>query len=81
MRSRSTPTLLADPTSFEEPLLTSTISIVVDVEGGVVAVERGTMGENDVGEGDILVSQDNGSLGQCVLLAKERAVVLHRLLE
>ncbi|KAF8551443.1 hypothetical protein OG21DRAFT_1369250, partial [Imleria badia] len=34
----STPTLLADPTSFEEPLLTSTISVVVDVEGGVVGV-------------------------------------------
>lgn len=77
----STPTLLVDPTSFEEPLLTSAISIVVDVEGGVVSVERGTMGENEGGEKEILASQDTGSLGDCVLIAKERAVVLHTLLE
>ena len=77
----STPTLLADPTSFEEPLLTSAISIVVDAEGGVVSVERGTMGENDGGEKEILASQNTGSLGDCVLIAKERAVVLHKLLE
>ncbi|KIJ08640.1 hypothetical protein PAXINDRAFT_158082 [Paxillus involutus ATCC 200175] len=31
----STPSLLVDPTSFEKPLLTSTISVVVDSEGGV----------------------------------------------
>ncbi|KAF8434861.1 ribosomal protein S5 domain 2-type protein [Boletus edulis BED1] len=77
----STPTLLADPTSFEEPLLTSTVSIVVDVEGGVVSVERGTMGENDGGQGETSASQDTGSLGECILMAKERAVVLHKLFE
>ncbi|KAI9568667.1 ribosomal protein S5 domain 2-type protein [Boletus coccyginus] len=77
----STPTLLADPTSFEEPLLTSAVTVVVDVEGGVVSVERGTMGENDGGEGEILACRDTGSLGECVLIAKERAVVLHKLLE
>lgn len=60
-------------------MLTSSISIVVDVEGGVVSVERVTMGENDGGEGEILTSQDTGSLGESVLMAKERAVVLHEL--
>ncbi|KAG6379753.1 ribosomal protein S5 domain 2-type protein [Boletus reticuloceps] len=77
----STPTLLADPTSFEEPLLTATVSIVVDIEGGVVSVERGTMGENDGGQGETSASQDTGSLGECILMAKERAVVLHKLFE
>lgn len=72
---------MADPTSFEEPMLTSTVSVVIDVEGGVVSVERGTVGENDGGEGEILASRDTGSLGECVLIAKERAVVLHKLLE
>jgi exosome complex component RRP43 len=77
----STPTLLADPTSFEEPLLTSTITIVVDAEGGVVSVERGMMGENDGGEGEVLGCRDSGTLDECVRFAKDRAVVLHKLLE
>ncbi|KAG8216539.1 ribosomal protein S5 domain 2-type protein, partial [Butyriboletus roseoflavus] len=77
----STPTLLADPTSFEEPLLTSAISIIVDVEGRVVSTERATMGEDDDGEGDVLASHGTGSLEKCVLVAKERAVVLHKLFE
>lgn len=77
----STPTLVADPTSFEEPLLTSAITVVVDVDGGVVSVERGTMGESDGGEGEILASQATGSLEKCVLAAKERAIVLNKLFE
>lgn len=79
--SLSTPTLLADPTSFEEPLLTSAISVVVDVEGGVVSVERGTIGENDGSEGGLLAFQGTGLLEKCALAAKEHAVVLHKLLE
>lgn len=77
----STPTLLPDLTSFEEPLLTSAITVIIDVDGGVVSVERGTMGENDSGEGEILASQGTGSLEKCVLAAKERAVILHKLFE
>lgn len=73
--------LLADPTCFEEPLLTSAISVVVDVEGRVISIERGTMGESDDGEGEVLASRGMGSLEKCVLVAKERAIVLHKLFE
>ncbi|KAG9311642.1 ribosomal protein S5 domain 2-type protein [Chiua virens] len=77
----SVPTLLVDPTSFEEPLLTSTITVIVDADGGIVCVERGTVGENDGGEQQCLASQGTGSLEKCVLVAKERAVILHKLFE
>lgn len=47
----------------------------------MLSIERGTMGDNDGGEGEVLASQGTGSLEKCVLVAKERAVVLHKLFE
>ncbi|KIJ16523.1 hypothetical protein PAXINDRAFT_113706 [Paxillus involutus ATCC 200175] len=70
----STPSLLADPTSFEEPLLTSTISVVVDGEGGVVSVERNALGGSDGGERELF-------LDKCLLAAKDRSAILHKLLQ
>lgn len=39
------------------------------------------MGEFDCGEEEILGSQASGSLEKCILAAKERAAVLHKLFE
>lgn len=47
----------------------------------MVSVERGTMGENSGGGVEISASQGTGLLEKCVLVAKERAVVLHKLFE
>ncbi|KIJ64950.1 hypothetical protein HYDPIDRAFT_153849 [Hydnomerulius pinastri MD-312] len=83
----STPSLLADPTSFEEPLLTCAVSVVIDADGGVVSVERGGFGESDGLESEL--PQDGGSeansgaelLGRCISAAKERAAILHSLVQ
>ncbi|KAF9230399.1 hypothetical protein BU15DRAFT_57267, partial [Melanogaster broomeanus] len=66
-------TLRAVPTSFEEPLLSSTISMVVDAEGGMVSVERNVIGDSEGAESP-------GALDNCALVAKARANILHGLL-
>ncbi|KIK97395.1 hypothetical protein PAXRUDRAFT_136375 [Paxillus rubicundulus Ve08.2h10] len=77
----STPSLLADPTSFEEPLLTSTISVVVDGEGGVVSVERNALGDSDCGERELFPTPGTGTLDSCLPAAKDRSAILHKLLQ
>ncbi|KAF9233606.1 ribosomal protein S5 domain 2-type protein [Melanogaster broomeanus] len=67
-------TLVADPTSFEEPLLSSTISVVVDAEGGLMGVERNVIGDSEGAE-------SAGALDKCVLAAKARADILHKLVQ
>ncbi len=51
--------MLADPTSFEEPLLDTSVSVVVDDEGGLISVMQlglGVVGANsDTGE-DVLTT-------------------------
>ncbi|KAF9225023.1 hypothetical protein BS17DRAFT_779465 [Gyrodon lividus] len=77
----STPSLLADPTSFEEPLLMSAVSVVVCAEGGVASVERSALGDSDGGEREIFEHGGGRTLDKCVLAAKDRAAFLHKLLQ
>ncbi|KAJ7284965.1 ribosomal protein S5 domain 2-type protein [Mycena rebaudengoi] len=58
-------TLLADPTAFEEPLLDTTISIVVDENGELVSVSQ-------VGPG----VDGNDTLSMCIRVAKSRRTFL-----
>ncbi|KAJ7773241.1 ribosomal protein S5 domain 2-type protein [Mycena metata] len=60
-------TLLADPTAFEEPLLDTTISVVVDENGDLVSVVQLGPGV-DTGAAD--------TLSTCISSAKTRRVVL-----
>lgn len=53
--------ILADPTSFEEPLLDTTISVVVDESGGLTSVMQ--LGLGIVGPDDVL--------NKCIDAAKE----------
>ncbi|KAJ7707738.1 ribosomal protein S5 domain 2-type protein [Mycena rosella] len=61
-------TLLADPTAFEEPLLDTTISIVVDEKGDLVSVVQLGPGVDVSGGGD--------TLSTCISAAKSRRVLL-----
>jgi exosome complex component RRP43 len=70
-----------DPTSFEKPLLTSTISVVVDSEGGVVSVERNVLGDSDGGERELFSTQGTGTLDKCLLAAKDQSAILDKLLQ
>jgi len=54
--------VLADPTSFEEPLLDTTLSVAVDENGGLVTVTQ--LGLGIVGNQDVLM--------QCIAAAKDR---------
>ncbi|KAF9819470.1 hypothetical protein IEO21_02078 [Rhodonia placenta] len=54
--------VLSDPTSFEEPLIDTTISVAVDEAGGLVSVTQ--LGLGIVGNQNILM--------QCIAAAKER---------
>jgi len=54
--------VLADPTSFEEPLLDTTLSVAVDENGGLVTVTQ--LGLGIVG--------NQGVLMQCIVAAKDR---------
>ncbi|KAJ6505978.1 ribosomal protein S5 domain 2-type protein [Mycena vulgaris] len=60
-------TLLADPTAFEEPLLDTTISVVVDENGELVSVVQLGPGV-DASGGD--------TLSTCISAAKSRRVLL-----
>lgn len=53
--------ILADPTSFEEPLLDTTISVVIDESGGLTSVMQ--LGLGIVGGDDVL--------NKCIEAAKE----------
>ncbi|KAH7887268.1 ribosomal protein S5 domain 2-type protein [Phlebopus sp. FC_14] len=87
----STPSLLSDPAAFEEPLLAWSATVVIDAKGGLVSVERGEFGDSDSGdqEGFGLSNEKAGqqtsgastTLERCILAAKERAAVLHKLLQ
>ncbi|KZT02150.1 ribosomal protein S5 domain 2-like protein [Laetiporus sulphureus 93-53] len=60
--------VLADPTSFEEPLLDTTISVTVEENGGLISVTQvglGLIGNQDV-------------LARCIAAAKERRLVIGR---
>ncbi|KAJ6531766.1 ribosomal protein S5 domain 2-type protein [Mycena capillaripes] len=61
-------TLLADPTAFEEPLLDTTISIVVDENSDLVSVVQLGPGVDSTGGGD--------TLSQCISASTSRRVVL-----
>jgi len=66
--------VLADPTSFEEPLLDTSISIVVGEQGDLISVSQ---------LGSSLVSQSEGSLNkdvlpECITSAKLRREVLSK---
>ncbi len=52
MRSGTRTYVLADPTSFEEPLLDTTVSVVVDNNGGLISVMQ--LGLGIVGGDDVL---------------------------
>ncbi|KAK7060869.1 hypothetical protein VNI00_000602 [Paramarasmius palmivorus] len=69
--------ILADPTSFEEPLLDTTVSIVLDSKGQLSSVNQigvGALSNNGANEGMQVdgnaPSQD--ALLQCIALAKKR---------
>ena len=53
--------ILADPTSFEEPLLDTTVSVVIDETGGLTSVMQ--LGLGIVGADDVLT--------KCIDAAKE----------
>ncbi|KZT37493.1 hypothetical protein SISSUDRAFT_1071149 [Sistotremastrum suecicum HHB10207 ss-3] len=61
--------LLSDPTSFEEPLLDTTISIVLDQTGQVISVLQ---------EGLAAVASENSNqiLRRCIEFAKQRLIIL-----
>jgi exosome complex component RRP43 len=60
--------LLADPTSFEEPMLDSVISIVVGEDGGLISV-------NQLGLG---IAGSRNVLAECITAAKVRCGVLRK---
>jgi len=62
--------ILADPTSFEEPLLDSTLSVIVGQQGDLISVAQ--LGLGVAGSGDTLT--------QCIAAAKERRSHLDKLL-
>ena len=55
--------VLADPTTFEEPLLDTTFTVTVDEDGSIVSVLQ--LGLGIVGQ--------TGTLEQCITTAKTRA--------
>lgn len=61
--------ILADPTSFEEPLLDTTLSIVVDQQGALISVTQ--LGLGVTGSGDTLTN--------CIAAAKKRCFHLQEL--
>jgi len=66
--------VLADPTSFEEPLLDTSISVVVGEQGDLISVSQ---------LGSTLVSQSEGGLSrdtlpECITSAKRRREVLSK---
>ena len=62
--------MLADPTSFEEPLLDTTLSVAVDENGGLVSVSQ--LGLGVIGNQDVLP--------RCISAARERCSELVGLL-
>jgi exosome complex component RRP43 len=54
--------ILADPTSFEEPLLDTSVSVVVDEKGSLISVTQ--LGLASSGPGD--------TLSHCIAAAKKR---------
>ncbi|KAJ7494707.1 ribosomal protein S5 domain 2-type protein [Mycena galericulata] len=64
-------TLLADPTAFEEPLLDTTISIVVDENGDLVSVTQLGPGADVSGAGDMLSTCISTAKSRRTLLAKQ----------
>ncbi|KAF9266804.1 hypothetical protein L218DRAFT_971217 [Marasmius fiardii PR-910] len=71
--------ILADPTSFEEPLLDTSISIVLDARGQLSSVNQTGVGVLSSDERDMEVDRDPGgivdnqdALLQCISLAKKR---------
>jgi exosome complex component RRP43 len=63
--------LLVDPTSFEEPLLATTITIITDEIGQLVSVSQ--LGPS--------ISSQNDVLSKCILFAKARTVELAKQIE
>jgi len=61
--------VLADPTSFEEPLLDTTLSVAVDETGGLVSVTQ--LGLGIVGNQDVLM--------RCITAAKDRRSYVNKL--
>lgn len=61
--------ILADPSSFEEPLLDTTVSVVLDEHGNFVSV-------NQLGLG--LPYTDKDVLGHCTAIARERSSLLYQ---
>ncbi|KAG7093557.1 hypothetical protein E1B28_007227 [Marasmius oreades] len=75
--------ILADPTSFEEPLLDTSVSIVIDARGQLFSVNQTGVGVLKTGEQDMEVDttvNKEDALLQCISLAKERHHKLKELL-
>ena len=58
--------MLADPTSFEEPLLDTSVSVVIDDEGGLISVMQLGLGVMGVGAGG-----GEDALTTCIEAARE----------
>lgn len=71
------PTLLTDPTAFEEPLLARDFTVIVDSQGRIVSVEGGVCGESSTDHGQ---EDGGGFIERSIRAAQERAKTLHQLL-
>ena len=58
--------MLADPTSFEEPLLDTSVSVVIDDEGGLISVMQLGLGAVGAGAGG-----GEDALTACIDAARE----------
>ena len=66
--------VLADPTSFEEPLLDTSLSVVVGEQGDLISVSQ---------LGSTLISQSEGGISrdilpECITSAKRRREILSK---
>ncbi|EMD40344.1 hypothetical protein CERSUDRAFT_148276 [Gelatoporia subvermispora B] len=61
--------VLSDPTSFEEPLLDTVLSVTVDESGGLVSVTQ--VGLGVIGKQDILPQCISAAKQRCSILAKQ----------
>lgn len=68
--------VLADPTTFEEPLLETTLTVTLDESGGIVSVVQLGLGIASAG----LVGGKGDILSQCIDASKGRSVDVRKIL-
>ncbi|KAL4076856.1 ribosomal protein S5 domain 2-type protein [Scleroderma yunnanense] len=71
------PTLLIDPSAFEEPLLARVITVIIDSQGRIVGMEGGVCGESNTDHGQ---EDGLGFVERSIRAAQKRAEILHELL-